>query len=179
MQRSVETADRDVEGWFRQARDAGTLEEMLSCLQHAHRLNPYHPQAQQLTRRALWRILQKEPFLLYHDETDHLYFVWNGLDLTLSVPKNRTPPDPYPPPEPRPLSPAWRALAWATLGLALGGLGALVFAPIALYHALDVLLDRPLRRADWTRAVIVTALSMLLWVGGLALGLLLLLHMLA
>lgn len=72
MQRSLDTADRDVEKWFRQARNARSMQEMLACLQRAHRLDPYHSQAQQLTRRALWRILQKEPFLAYRDETDHL-----------------------------------------------------------------------------------------------------------
>lgn len=72
MQRSLDTADRDVEKWFRQARNARSMQEMLACLQRAHHLDPYHPQAQQLTRRALWRILQKEPFLAYRDETDHL-----------------------------------------------------------------------------------------------------------
>lgn len=76
-------------------------------------------------------------------------------------------------------APAWRSLGWAVLGLSLAGIGTLVLAPLALFRAVDVLLNRPLDRADWARAVIVMALSVLLWGAGVALGLLLLLHFLS
>ena len=169
----------EAENWFREAKRARTLPEMLAHLHRAHRVDPTHPHVQSLTRQALWRILQEEPFLAYKDESDQLYYVWNGLDLTLTVLKNRTAPAPYPPPQPSPLAPAWRTLGWAALGLSLAGMGTLVLAPLALFRAVDVLLNRPLDRADWARAVIVMALSLLLWGVGVALGLLLLLHFLS
>lgn len=62
-------------------------------------------------------------------------------------------PAPYPPPQPSPLAPAWRTLGWAALGLSLAGMGTLVLAPRALFRAVDVLLNRPLDRADWARAM--------------------------
>lgn len=178
-QPSLEAKNPELESWSGQAANAPTLPETLVFLHRAHRPDPYHPRLQRLTLQALWRILQEEPFLAYKEETDHRYYVWNGLDLTLSVPKNRTPAEPYPPPEPSPLAPAWRALGWAMLGLSLAGIGALVFAPVALLRAMGILLNtQPLNRADRVRAAVAMILSLLLWALGAALGLLLLMHFL-
>lgn len=61
---------------------------------------------------------------------------------------------------------AWPGAPWATLGLPLAGIGTLMFAPIALFRSLDVLINQPLDRADWARAVIDMILSLLLWERG-------------
>ncbi len=65
----------------------------------------------------------------------------------LTIPKNRSIPKPFVDKPPQPLTPAFRLLAWAFVGLAPAGLGTLVLAPGRVLWALAMLLTRPLIRA--------------------------------
>jgi hypothetical protein len=92
------------------------------------------------------------------------------------VPKRRAAPKPYPPPEPGSLKPASRWLLLAVVGLLPSGLGALFAAPIALVSALRLpASDLGAQDRKRRRVLIVAALA--LWLLGLSLSLLVLIHL--
>jgi hypothetical protein len=109
--------------------------------------------------------LQKTPqtlILKYEGEDDQSFFV-SGLHAErISVPKNRSIPKPFRDRSPQPLTPAFRLLAWAFVGLAPAGLGALVLAPLAALWALVVLITRPLPLGDRVRVMVVCMIAALL-----------------
>ena len=122
-------------------------------------------------------LLGKDPFLLYIEETDELYHVRHGTELDLRVRKNRSLPEPFPARRPALLQKAYRWLWMACLGLLIAGLGAMVFATLAAAAALGLNLH-PISRADRIRSLVVLLLSGALWLGGLLLSAIMLLHVL-
>jgi hypothetical protein len=109
--------------------------------------------------------LQKTPqtlILKYEGEDDQSFFVSGLHTARISVPKNRSTPKPFRDRPPQPLTPAFRLLAWAFVGLAPAGLGALVLAPLAALWALVVLITRPLPLRDRVRVMVVWAIAALL-----------------
>jgi hypothetical protein len=126
--------------------------------------------------RLVWQLLAQDPFLLYIDETDDLYQVRHGAESALQVPKDRSVPEPYPVRRPVWLGRAYRWLWWALFGLLLAGLGAMLFATLAAFAALGVNLT-PISRSDRIRSLVVLLLSGALWLVGLLLAVIFLVHL--
>jgi len=94
----------------------------------------------------------------------------------LVVPKDRSLPEPYPAVRPILLQKAYRWLGLACLGMLLAGLGAMVFASLAAVAAVGLNLQ-PISRNDRIRSLVVLMLAGGLWLGGLLLGVILLVHL--
>ena len=167
---------KNVEAWLVRSRAAASREENLFCLSQVSRINPDYPPSRLDLYRALWSQLQHDAFLAYIDETDQVYYVRSNEYLSLAVPKDRSIPEVYPPERPAPLARANRWLAWAIIGLALAGLGTLVFAPLAFLSAVTALTG-PLERPDRIRAGIVLFLAAVLAACAILLGWLFLIHL--
>jgi hypothetical protein len=127
------------------------------------------------TYQVVQKLLNEDPFLLYIDETDALYHVRHSTDLELLVHKGRSLPEPFPAMRPALMQKAYRWLWMACLGLLFAGIGAMVFATLAAAAAIG-LNFQPIPRADRIRSLLVLLLSGALWLGGLLLGAILLLH---
>jgi len=97
--------------------------------------------------------------LRYEGEDDQSYFVSGTDGARLAVPKNRNVPKPFLDQPPQPLTPAFRLLAAAFVGLAPAGLGALVLAPLAALWALAMLITRSLTRDDRIRVMVVWGIA--------------------
>jgi len=121
-------------------------------------------------------LLAQDPFLLYLDESGDRYHVRHGADQELMVPKDRSLPEPYPVPRPALLQRAYRWLWLACLGLLLAGLGALLFASLAAAAAVG-LNFQPISRNDRIRSLVILILASGLWLGGLLLAAVLLVHL--
>ncbi len=163
------------EAWLIRARTAASAEERLVCLSQAVRIDPNYPIAKQVLYTSLKSELEQDPFLAYLNETGQLYFVQNEEYLSLVVPKDRDVPESYPPERPPALKKAYRRLSWSVLGLALAGVGTLIFAPLAFRQAVSAL-GQPLVQPDRLRARLVAWLSILLIVISLSLAWLLIIH---
>ena len=101
-------------------------------------------------------IEQNQPLILNYESEDDLYYSVAGLDGIYSrIPKNRAVPVPFLDHLSQPLTPAFRLLVLAFLGLAPAGLGTLVLAPLAALWALVILATRPLTRGDTIRVMII------------------------
>ena len=149
------------EAWLIRARTSASNEERLFCLSQASRLDPEHPKAKQALYSTLWLELEQNPFLAYMDETDHVYYVRSQEYLALTVPKDRGIPESYPPQRHPALTRAYRWLAWSFAGLALAGIGTLIFAPLAFSQAASAL-RQPIQKPDRVRARLILAFSILL-----------------
>ncbi len=101
------------------------------------------------------------PYFGYESEDDRAYTVSDGA-ATFVVPKNRAVPKPFVDKPPQPLTPAFRLLVAAFVGLAPAGLGTIVLAPLAVLWSLAVLFTRPLEPADRKRVVVVCGIAALL-----------------
>ncbi|MCI0398833.1 MAG: hypothetical protein L0322_28425 [Chloroflexi bacterium] len=170
---------QEPEIWFQRARQARTLSEALLYLNQVYALDPQYLAARQMSYRALWRLLEEEPFLAYQGETDQLYRVWSSLNLELIVPKDRAAVEPYPPPETKPLTPVFTFLRWTAVGLIPAGLGALFLAPATAVCALLVYYHYRLNPADQTRIVVVLFWAAVLWMAAVFLSLLFVIHVIA
>jgi hypothetical protein len=100
--------------------------------------------------------------LRYESEEESVYLVSDGSGAKLVVPKNRSVPKPFVDKPQHPLTPAFRLLVAALVGLAPAGLGTIVLAPLAVLWSLAVLLTRPLEPADRKRVVVVCIMAALL-----------------
>ncbi len=100
--------------------------------------------------------------LKYEGEDDQSFFVSSANSAHLTIPKNRSIPSPFVDQPAHPLTPAFRLLTWAFVGLAPAGLGTLVLAPAAALWALAMILTRPLIRADRIRVFVVWGIAALL-----------------
>jgi hypothetical protein len=97
--------------------------------------------------------------LKYEGEDDGSFFVSGADGVRLAVPKNRNIPKPFIDKPRQPLTPAFRLLALAFVGLAPAGLGTLVLAPLAALWALAMLITRPLSRGDRRRVIVIWGIS--------------------
>ena len=165
----------NLRAWLWRARLAPARAERLRCLSLVLERRPDHPGARRDLYEALWAELEADPFLDYDGETDHLYRVRTGDDTPVTVPKQRRPPEPFPPPAPGPLRPAWRWLRLALVGLLPAGLGAVLLAPVAAVAALRAG-RRALSARDKKARRIALLLASLIWLAGLALAFLFFLH---
>lgn len=100
--------------------------------------------------------------LRYESEDDRSYFVSDAGGARLTVPKNCSVPKPFVDKPPQPLTPAFRLLVAAFVGLAPAGLGTIILAPLAVLWSLAVLLTRPLNPTDRKRAVVVCVIAAVL-----------------
>jgi hypothetical protein len=124
---------------------------------------------------AVQQLLAADPFLLYLDETSDVYRVRHG-DSDLLVLKERDIPEPYPARRPLWLQRTYRWLWMAGLGLLLAGLGAMIFATLAAAAAL-ALNSQPISKSDRIRSLVALLLAGGLWLGGLLLAVILLVHL--
>jgi hypothetical protein len=100
--------------------------------------------------------------LRYEGEDDQSFFVTDAKGDRLSIPKNRSVPQPFPD-KSSPLAPVFRLLLWSFVGLAPAGLGALILSPLAAIWAIGLLLTRPLNQGDRLRAGIALGLAAVLF----------------
>ncbi len=167
---------RNIDAWLIRAWTTRSLDETLACLSRVIALDPQHPVAQQGLYQSLQRLLQQDGFLAYVGENDAAYYIRTSSGLLLTVPKERRAVEPYPPSKPSPLRGAYRWLALAMVGLPLAGVGALLFAPLAMTEAARVR-KQVQDPADRIRAWAVMGLSLILFLGSLPLVFLFLVHL--
>ena len=161
--------------WYSRAQNAPSQEEQLMCLSRAYSLDTARPEAKNELRTAVQGLLRQEPFLAYVYETEELYQVRSGLDLLVNIPKNRAFETPYLKQKPGPLQPAFRLLYFSLLGLFLGGVGAVLLAPLAVLQVLR-LQTLSLSRGDRVRSWVVFTFSVIIWLLSIPLSWLLLIR---
>ncbi len=152
--------------WYSRSRTAPSPEERLMCLSRAYSLNPALPGASADLRAAVQALLQREPFLAYVHETEEFYQVRSGLDLLVNIPKNRAFETPYLKMTPGLVDPAFRWLAASLLALLLGGVGAVLLAPVTAFQALR-LQATSTSPADRLRLRIVLLLAVMVWLASI------------
>lgn len=161
--------------WYLRAQAALSTEEKLMCLSRAYTLDPVSLDAKQELRTAVQALLKQEPFLAYVHETEQFYQVRSGRDLLINIPKNRTFETPYLRRTPGLAKPAFRWLSLSLLALFLGGVGAVLFAPIAAFHALRLQTSAP-TDGERVRLLIVFILAVIIWLAAIPISWLLLIR---
>ncbi len=157
----TELDPHNVEAWLLRAQTARGLEESLNCLSRIVALNPQHSAAQVALYQSLHRFLEDNAFLAYVSESSATYYIGTNTGLVLTIPKQHAVIEPYPPREPSPLRQAYRRLSLALFGLAVAGLGTLLFAPLTIMSAIQAG-KRARTKADLIRALIVIGTALLL-----------------
>ncbi len=166
----------NVDAWLLRAWTAYGLEESLNCLSRIIALNPQHLAAQTSLHHALERFLEGNAFLAYVGESGTMYYIRTNTGLVLTVPKKHAVTEPYPPREPSPLRPAYRRLGLALFGLAVAGLGTVLFAPLAIVSAIQAG-QQARTKADQIRALIVIGTALFLCCLAIPLSALFLMHL--
>jgi hypothetical protein len=161
--------------WYMRSRNAPSREEQLMCLSHAYSLAPNHTETKKELRTAVHTLLKQEPFLAYVYETEQFYQVRSGRDLLINIPKDRTFETPYLKRKPGLAQPAFRWLTLSLLALFLGGVGAVLFAPIAAFQALRLQASAP-TDGERVRLLIVFILAVLIWLAAIPISWLLLIR---
>jgi hypothetical protein len=161
--------------WYLRAQNAPSTEEQLMCLSHAYSLDPNDPEAKKELRRVVHTLLKQEPFLAYVYETEQFYQVRSGRDLLINIPKDRTFETPYLKKKPGLAQPAFRWLSFAMIALFLGGVGAVLFAPIAAFQALRLQASAP-TDGERMRLLIVFILAVIIWLAAIPISWLLLIR---
>jgi len=161
--------------WYLRSQSAPSSEEQLICLSRAYSLDPDFQDAKKELRAAVQGLLKQEPFLAYVYETEVLYQVRSNLGFLINIPKNRVFEKPYLQKDPGPLQPAYGWLYLSLLALMLGGVGALVLAPITAFQALR-LQSLSLSRSDQVRVWILLIISVITWLAAIPISLLLLIR---
>jgi len=166
---------QNVEAWWLRVNLAPSAEEKVMSVSRLNELAPNLQDRHYLSFFTIREVLERDPFLAYHDETDDLYRAVNAEQVMLSIPKQRALTDPFPPQRSSPLRAAYRWLALAFFGLLLAGLGSLVFAPLA---ALSARQARPFlqSRSEKVNANVIITLSLLVLLLGLNFAFLFLIH---
>jgi len=168
-------APDNIDGWLVRAHTAASTEEILFSLSQVHRLDPDNSIAKEYTYQTLWRMLERDPYLAYIDETKDLYYVRSKEYLSLAIPKDRAPQDPFPAPQPAPLAAASRLLILSIVGLLIAGLGTLVFAPLTMIEAVNAA-RAPIGTQNQLRAWIIFFIAIFLFALALLFGLLFFVH---
>jgi hypothetical protein len=161
--------------WYARSQNAPSREEQLMCLSHAYSLAPDHAETKKELRAAVHTLLKQEPFLAYVFETEQFYQVRSGRDLLINIPKDRTFETPYLKKKPGPAQPAFRWLSLSLLALILGGVGAVIFAPIAAFQALRLQPAAP-TDGERMRLLIVFILAVIIWLAAIPISWLLLIR---
>jgi hypothetical protein len=174
----TELAPDSPEGWIYRAALTGDLEQRFIYLNKAVSLSPGNIQAQHGMYETLKSYLNQDPFLRYLDEDNGLYRALTGEGRAINVPKDRATVVPYPPKEPSPLKPVFRWLLYTLLGLLLSGLITVICAPVAMARAWQVM-RQPVGVINQRRAIMMLVCAGVLWIVGLFLSLVFVLHVLA
>ncbi|HEY3476732.1 MAG TPA: hypothetical protein VGK56_19090 [Anaerolineales bacterium] len=161
--------------WYARSRNAPSTEEQLMCLSRAYSLSPNDPNIQKELHSSVHTLLKQEPFLAYVYETEAFYQVRSGRDLLVNIPKNRSFEIPYLKKAPGLAKPAFRWLSFALLALFLGGVGAVVLAPVAAFQALRLQASAP-TDGDRVRLLIVFILAVIIWLAAIPISWLLLIR---
>jgi hypothetical protein len=172
----TELAPQSLEAWLLRATLAPTLDDRLLCVNRLNELAPGYQDRYNVAFFALKELLDQNPYLAYLEETDELYRVVS-TDRVLTVPKKRVPVEPYPP-EKNPSSPLASAYRWlniAVVGLLVGGIGAVIFAPLAVMAAFRAQQSTK-SQAEQVGSVVVLFAAFGLFVIGVLFSLLFLLH---
>jgi hypothetical protein len=168
-------APDEASAWYVRSQNAPSTEEQLMCLSRAYSLAPDHADIKRELHSAVHTLLKQEPFLAYVYETESFYQVRSGRDLLVNIPKNRTFETPYLKKPPGLAKPAFRWLSWSLLALFLGGVGAVVLAPVAAFQALRLQSSAP-TDADRVRLLIVFILAVIIWLAAIPISWLLLIR---
>ena len=168
-------APNEHRAWYLRSQTAPSREEQLMCLSHAYSLAPEHTETKKELRAAVHALVKQEPFLAYVYETEKYYQVRSGRDLLLNVPKDRTFETPYLKKPPGLAKPAFRWLSLAVFALILGGVGAVLFAPIAAFQALRLQASAP-SEGERVRLLIVFVLAVMIWLAAIPISWLLLIR---
>jgi len=161
--------------WYARSRNASSTEEQLMCLSRAYSLAPNDPETKRELHSAVHTLLKQEPFLAYVYETEEFYQVRSGRDLLVNIPKNRNFETPYLRKKPGLAQPAFRWLSIALLALFLGGVGAVLFAPVAAFQALRLQSSAP-SEGERVRLLIVFILAVIIWLAAIPISWLLLIR---
>lgn len=173
--RATNLAPDEPLAWYVRSQNAPSREEQLMCLSHAYSLAPDNTDTKKELRAAVRTLLKQEPFLAYVYETEQFYQVRSGRDLLINIPKDRTFEIPYLKKRPGRSQPAFRWLTLALLALILGGVGAVLFAPIAAFQALRLQSSAP-TDGERTRLLIVFILAVIIWLAAIPISWLLLIR---
>lgn len=161
--------------WYLRSQAASSTEEKLMCLSRAYSLDPNYADTRKELRTTLQRLLKQEPFLAYVHETEAFYQVRSGRDLLINIPKNRTYETPYLKKAPGRAKPAFRWLTFALLALVLGGVGAVVLAPVAAFQALRLHASAA-SPGDRARSLVILVLAVVIWLAAIPISWLLLIR---
>jgi hypothetical protein len=173
--RATTLAPGESRAWYLRSRNAPSREEQLMCLSHAYSLNSNDAETKKELHSAIRALLKQEPFLAYVYETEEFYQVRSGRDMLINIPKGRTFETPYLKKKPGPAQPAFRWLSFALLALFLGGVGAVLFAPVAAFQALRLQASAP-TDGERMRLLIVFILAVIIWLAAIPISWLLLIR---
>ena len=160
--RATSLAPDEPLAWYLRAQAAPSTEEQLMCLSRAYSLDSTAADTKKELRTAIHGLLKQEPFLAYVHETEELYQVRSGRDLLINIPKNRVFERPYLQKARGLAEPAFRWLTLSLLALFLGGVGAVLLAPLTAFQALRLQTVSG-SRSDRIRLWIVFSLSVIIW----------------
>ena len=152
------------------------LEESVTALNQELELNPENATARQALYETMQQMLRKDAFLAYQNETNDHYTIRTFGEFQFVHPKDRAMPDIFPRLEQAPAHKAINWLGWSLLGLIPAGLGTLVCAPLAIFAAVKLLLQKN-SLSDRRRAWVVLGTATLLWLIALVFLMILLLHL--
>ena len=173
--KATSLAPDEARAWYLRSQTAPSTEEQLMCLSRAYSLDTSFTDAKRELRPAIRAILKQEPFLAYVYETEEFYQVRSGRDLLINIPKNRNFETPYLKKASGPARPAFRWLSLSILALILGGVGAVLLAPIAAFQALRLQTSAS-SRGDRARLLIVFILAVVIWLAAIPISWLLLIR---
>ena len=173
--KATSLAPNEALAWYLRSQTSASTEEQLMCLSRAYSLDPKFSDAKKDLRIAVQGLLKQEPFLAYVHETDEFYQVRSGRELLINIPKNRTFEIPYLKKKPGLAQPAFRWLSLSILALFLGGVGAVLFAPVAAFQALRLHASAP-TEAERVRLLIVFLLAVIIWLAAIPISWLLLIR---
>lgn len=161
--------------WYLRSQNALSTEERMMCLSRAYSLAPNDAEIKKELRTAVHVLLKQEPFLAYVHETEQFYQVRSGRELLINIPKDRHFEIPYLKKKPGFAKPAYRWLSLSIAALFLGGVGAVLLAPIAAFQALRLHASAP-TDSERVRLVVVFLLAVMIWLAAIPISWLLLIR---
>lgn len=168
-------APEEPRAWYLRSQNSPSTEEKVMCLSRAYSLLPEDPEIKEELYSAVQSLLKQEPFLAYVHETQQFYQVRSGRELLINIPKNRTFEVPYLQKKPGFAQPAFRWLSLSIAALFLGGVGAVLLAPVAAFQALRLHASAP-SEAERVRLLIVFLLAVMIWLAAIPISWLLLIR---
>jgi hypothetical protein len=174
--RATQAVPNNIEFWYLRASLATSLEERILCVNRLNEIAPEHRDKHNVAFFALKEFLDRDPFLAYREETEALYRVENADGMILSIPKRRAATTSYPDKKQDKLTAAYRWLTLAFLSLMFAGLGTLIFAPLAIWAALNANQSNG-SHADEVGAVVVSLIAAILFFIGLMFSYLFVIHL--